>query len=139
MQSHSTLPEQLWTARAVFCSVMQTVLPETTALNGNQWEIMEQLVSDTLQRRSAREIRQLRLFLHLIQWTPVCRFGRRFTSLDLPRRERVLRHLQDHPVQLIRAGFWGLRTLVFLGYYGRPEAAGDLGYQPDARGWEAYR
>ena len=48
-----------------------------------------------------------------------------------------LTYLQDHPVQLIRAGFWGLRTLAFLGYYGQPETRAAIGYGPDARGWEA--
>lgn len=138
MQSHLQLAEQLRPAHAVFRAIVQTVLPETAALNPEQWESMERLVGDALRRRSAREVRQLRLFLQLIECAPVFRYGCRFTSLDLSRRTRILRYLQDHPVQLIRAGFWGLRTLAFLGYYGRPEVAGALGYHPDPRGWEAY-
>lgn len=139
MHSQSQLPELLGPACAVFRAVVETVVPETAALNGERWEKMERLAGDALRRRSAREIRQLRLFLCLIQWATVIRHGRRFTLLDLPRRERVLRYLQEHPVQLIRTGFWGLRTLAFLGYYGCPETARALGYLPGARGWEAYR
>ena len=45
--------------------------------------------------------------------------------------------LQDHPVERIRCGFWGLRTLVFLGYYGRPSGVQATGYRADPRGWEA--
>ncbi len=137
MQAPSQLPEQLWPTRAVYREVVQTVLPQTAALSSEEWEAMERLVHDTLQRRSGREIRQLNLFLRLIQWTSLLRHGATFTSLDLPRRQRVLEYLQDHPLQLIRSGFWGLRTLAFLGYYGRPEVSSALGYRPDARGWEA--
>jgi hypothetical protein len=38
---------------------------------------------------------------------------------------------------IIRVGFWGLRTLALLGYYARPEAAEEIGYTADRRGWEA--
>ncbi|HVP44593.1 MAG TPA: hypothetical protein VMS96_14270 [Terriglobales bacterium] len=139
MQETPQLAQQLRSACAIFRSVTRTVLPETEALDPEQRESTERLVSEALQRRSRGEIRQLRLFLHLIEWVSVLRYGRRFTSLDRSRRLRILGYLQDHPVQLIRAGFWGLRTLAFLGYYGRREAAIAIGYRPDARGWEAFR
>ena len=42
-------------------------------------------------------------------------------------------------VLLLRRGFWGLRTLVMLGYYGRPEAARAIGYRASPLGWEARR
>ena len=81
--------------------------------------------------------RQLRLFLRLIQWLPVLRFGRPFTSLHQAARTRVLAYLQNHPVQKVRVGFWGLRTLVLAGYYARPEAARSIGYAASPLGWEA--
>ena len=65
--------------------------------------------------------------------------GRRFSALDVARRTRFLLALQNSPVLLLRRGIWGLRTLVFMGYYGRPEAAALIGYRADARGWEARR
>lgn len=139
MQDIPQLAEQLRSACAVFRSVVQTVLPETAALSAVQCAAMERLVSEALRRRSTHEIRQIRFFLQLIEWGSVIRYGRRFTFLDLPRRVLVLRYLQDHPVQLVRAGFWGLRTLAFLGYYGQPEIGAAIGYRPDARGWEALR
>ncbi len=139
MQPGEHLRERLGAVHAVFRALVQTVLPETAGLNGDEWKRMEALVSGALEFRSEHEIGQLRQFLRLIEWGAVLRHGRRFTSLDFPRRERFLRSLQDHPVQLIRSGFWGVRTLAFLGYYGRPEAAAALGYEPEAKGWERYR
>ena len=138
MQAPSSLPQAICAAR-VFRPLVQTLLPDSAAYRQDQWASLELLVAETLGRRSASELRQLRLFLRVIEWTPVLRYGRRFSALDAARRERVLRYLQDHPLRLIRAGFWGLRTVVFLGHYGHTETVRALGYRPDPRGWEAYR
>jgi hypothetical protein len=97
----------------------------------------EALVEDALAIRPPALRRQLQLFLRAIEWLPVVRYGHRFSALRDEQRGRILRHLQDHPVERIRCGFWGLRTLALLGYYGRPEAAYAIGYCPEARGWEA--
>lgn len=123
--------------RAVFRGVVVTVVPAAKQLNESGWGALEGLVEDALQMRTPALRQQLQLFLRAIEWLPVVRFGRSFSRLREEQRSRVLRHLQDHPVERIRCGFWGLRTLAFLGYYGRPEAARAIGYGPDARGWEA--
>jgi hypothetical protein len=75
----------------------------------------------------------------MIEMAPVLRYGRGFTALDDARRTAVLHVLQDAPLLLLRRGFWGLRTLVLMGYYARPAAAAQIGYRADARGWEARR
>ncbi len=108
-------------------------------LEDQGWLQLEQRADEALRDRTATEKRQLRLFLRFIQWAPVLRYGLRFTSLDDARRNRVLSYLQEHKIELVRTGFWGLRTLVLLGYYGRPEMAQTLGYTPDSRGWDAQR
>lgn len=101
------------------------------------WTDLEGLIEVALRGRPPALKRQLRLFLRLVQWVPVARYGRPFTSLNAAQRVRFLSYLQDHPIQLIRVGFWGIRTLALLGYYGRPEIAQAIGYAPDPRGWEA--
>ncbi len=138
MQARSPLPQRICAA-GVFRPLVQTILPDSAGYEQEQWASLEQLVAEVLSRRTASELRQLRLFLQLIEWAPVLRYGRRFSALDEARRERLLCYLQEQPVRLIRTGFWGLRTLVFLGHYGRAETSRVLGYRPDARGWEAYR
>jgi hypothetical protein len=125
--------------RAVFRAVALTIVPNAEKLDERGWAEVEELVAETLQTRPLRQQRQLRLFLRAIQWLPVLRYGRKFTALDRSQRQRFLTSLQDHRVQLIRTGFWGLRTLAFLGYYGRPEARQAIGYTPDSRGWDATR
>src|SRR5439155_23487403 len=78
-------------------------------------------------------------FLELLEWLPLFRYGRRLSRLDPARRARFLDLVQRAPVLLLRRGCWGVRTLVLMGYYGRPGAAADIGYRADARGWEARR
>lgn len=121
----------------VFRAVVRTVVPEAEALDAAAWDELEGLVSESLRDRPPELLRRLRLFLRLVQWGPVFRFGRRFTSLDRDRRARFLAGLQSSRSDIVRVGFWGLRTLALLGYYGREPAARSIGYRPDPRGWEA--
>ena len=123
----------------IFRAVVSTVVPEANQLDERGWRELETLVEAALRDRPPAMLRQLRLFLHIIQWLSVFRYGRRFTSLDADRRTRILSHLQDHRIELVRCGFWGLRTLAFLGFYGRAEAVQAIGYAADPRGWEAQR
>jgi hypothetical protein len=123
--------------RAVFRAVVVTVVPEAKQLEESGWIALEALVEDALEFRPRALRGQLQIFLRAIEWLPVVRYGRTFTALGDEQRSRILRYLQDHPVERIRCGFWGLRTLAFLGYYGRPEGAHAIGYRPDPRGWEA--
>jgi hypothetical protein len=131
--SHSVLAP----VRTVFRAVVVTVVPDAKQLDEPGWLALEAQVEDLLALRPPVLRRQLQLFLRAIEWLPVVRYGHTFTGLPAEQRSRVLRYLQDHPVERIRCGFWGLRTLAFLGYYGRPEGARAIGYAPDPRGWEA--
>ena len=125
--------------RSIFRAVVSTVVPEAKSLGEPGWSELEMLVETTLQDRPRAMHRQLRLFLRAIQWLPVFRHGKRFTSLRAEQRVQILCYLQDHRLEVIRCGFWGLRTLALLGYYGRPEGVQATGYAADARGWEALR
>ena len=125
--------------RPVFRAVVSTVVPEADQLDESGWRELEQLVEAALRDRPPAMLRQLQFFLRAIQWLCVFRYGRGFTSLSAERRAGVLSHLQDHRLELIRCGFWGLRTLALLGFYGRAEAVRAIGYAPDPRGWEVPR
>jgi len=116
-----------------------TVVPEASALDDTAWADAEALVERTLARRPAAMQRQLVVFLRAIENLPRLRWGRPFTALGADERARFLAALEHAPILLLRRGFWGLRTLCYLGYYARPEAAAEIGYGADARGWEARR
>lgn len=129
--------EAFSSVHSVLHAVVCTVVPEASALDDPGWSELEALIELTLRDRPGTLQRQLRLFLHFIEWWPLLRYGRPFTSLRADQRRRFLSSLEEHPIRLIRVGFWGLRTLALLGYYGRPEAANAIGYAADPRGWEA--
>ncbi len=125
----------LSSVRPIFRAVVSTVVPEASQLDEQGWAELEALVEAALRDRPPAMQRQLRLFLWMIQWLGVFRYGRGFTFLNADRRTRLLFLLQDHRIELIRCGFWGLRTLAFLGFYGRAEAVQVIGYAADPRGW----
>jgi len=122
---------------ATFRAVVATIVPESAALDEQGWRDLDQVVEALLRRRPESLRRQLRLFLCAVAWLPVIRYGRTFRRLRPDARARVLAHLENDRIQKVRVGFWGLRTIVLAGYYGRAAAAHEIGYAADARGWEA--
>ncbi|HUM01439.1 MAG TPA: hypothetical protein VL084_04090 [Thermoanaerobaculia bacterium] len=125
--------------RETFRAIATTVVPEAERLDAAGWAELERLVEKMLEPRPAAIKRQLRLLIRAIEILPLLRRGSRFSRLAAPDRARFLSGLENASVLLLRRGFWGIRTLVFLGYYARPEAGRGIGYRADARGWEARR
>ncbi len=125
--------------RPTFQALATTIVPDATRLTTGEWLEVEAIIEDYLSRRPARVRRQLRLFVRVLGLAALARYGRALTALDSERRTRFLAGVQDSPILLLRRGFWGLRTMVYLGYYSRAEAAGEIGYRANVRGWEARR
>lgn len=129
----------LASVRPILRAIGTTVVPEATHLDDAGWAALEATVAAALASRPGALQRQFLLFVRAVEWLPALRYGRRFTRLDPERRTRVLVTLQDSPLGLVRRGLWGLRTLLLMGYYGRPAAAREIGYRADPRGWDARR
>jgi hypothetical protein len=125
--------------RDTFRAVAATVVPEAEGLDAAGWAELERLVEKSLEPRDEAVKRQLGLLFRVIELLPLLRFGRPFARLRPAERARFLAALEDAPLLLLRRGFWGLRTLVYLGYYARPEAGREIGYAAHPRGWEARR
>ncbi|HEX4560641.1 MAG TPA: hypothetical protein VH113_02315 [Gemmatimonadales bacterium] len=121
--------------RPVIRSIAETVIPETAALEPDGWRTLERIVTNAIAARPPRLQRQLAVFLHAIEWLPLFRYGRPFSRLDPHRRHRFLESLQDSPLLLLRRGFWGVRTLILMGYYTQGRAIAAIGYRADPRGW----
>lgn len=126
-------------ARAAFRAVATTVVPEAGRLGPGEWDEVEAIIGRALASRPPRLRRQLALLLLLLEWLPLLRYGRRLSRLDAARRLAVLESLERAPLLLVRRGLWGLRTVILMGYYGRPAIAAGLGYRADPRGWEVRR
>lgn len=122
-----------------FRALAVTIVPRAAALDEEDWRALETIVEDALAERPASMKRQLRVFIRVLHWLPVLRHGRTFSGLDPRRRTEFLRGIERSRVLLVRRGFWGLRTLVLLGYWGRAEAAAAIGYRAQPGGWGARR
>jgi len=123
--------------RGTFRAAAISVVPELARQPESVHAEVEAAVEGALADRPLALRRQLVAFLRLIDLLSLLRFGRRLTSLDPARRTRLLSALQDSPVLLLRRGFWGLRTLIFLGYYTRPAVAAEIGWRAHPGGWSA--
>jgi len=115
---------------AVLRAVARRVVPETGAMDEHGWERFEAIVDTALGRRPPGIRRQFASFLAVVRLGPALRWGRTYDRLDDRRRDTWLRWLQDGPVGLFRTGFWGLKVLVFMGFYGQPEVWPEIGYAP---------
>ena len=116
-----------------------TIVPEAEGLDENGWNELERIVEEGLASRPPAVRRQLRALVRLLNVLPLFRFGTTFRNAGPETRTRFLLAVQDAPLLLLRRGVWGLRTLVFMGYYGRDAARDAIGYRAGLGGWEGRR
>lgn len=122
-----------------FRALAAAFVPELAGAGAETWEGMEAAIAAALARRPPAMARQLVLFVRLLDLWALATRGRRLERLAPEQRAALLRRLERAPLLLVRRGVWGLRTLVFLGYYTRPDVIEALGYRARAAGWEAVR
>ncbi len=102
-----------------------------------------EFVDGWLARLPRRTRRDLRRFLAYLEHLAPLSAGlvTRFTRLSPADQDRVLAGLEASSSDLLRAGFDGLRALVFLGYYRHPRTWRLIGYdgplagRPEAGWW----
>ncbi len=121
--------------RPAFRALAKAIVPEAEHLDARGWGELESIVEDALAARPRSMRRQLVLFIRALSVLPVFRWGRGFRRLDPHLQSRFLASMQNSPVFLLRRGFWGLRTLVYMGYYGALDGYRAVGYDARLRGW----
>jgi hypothetical protein len=117
----------------------RAILPEAAAFTAADWQAMTAIIDEALAARPRATRRQLGLFIALLRTAAVLRFGRRLERLGEQEARALLAMFERAPLLAVRRGVWGLRTLVFMGYYTRDEAAWAIGYRATAAGWQARR
>jgi hypothetical protein len=87
-------------------------------------------VDGWLSRMDRRVVRDFGRFLaYLEHFAPIgCGLMSRFTHLSTSDQDRVLASVEASRSDLLRAGFEGLKALVFMGYYRDPRTWRALGY-----------
>ena len=120
--------------RPHFRAVAEGVLPPVRAYQAEDWRKAESVVETALRDRPPGMVRQLHLFLRVVNLLPLLTRGRTLRGMDPDAREAFLSRLQDSRLLPIRRGVWGIRTLAFMGHYGRPEVHPTIGYGAHLRG-----
>jgi hypothetical protein len=126
-------------ATRTFRSIAEVVVPETRSLTDAEWRECTSVIEAALAKRPAAMRRQLGMFLRILNVMAFVHTGRSISRLDHEARAAFLEKVENSAVLLMRRGFWGVRTLVFMGYYARAACATRLGYAAAARGWELRR
>ena len=119
-----------------FRSIAEVVVPEAVSMSAEEWREFGDVIEAALARRPAAVRRQLGAFLKILTVLCFLRHGRGLSALSAEGRTAFLAGIENSKLLLFRRGFWGIRTLVFMGYYARAACAGQLGYAAAARGWE---
>jgi hypothetical protein len=114
------------------------VLPYPEALDDEGWAEAERIIEGALAPKPPGIKRQIRLFLKLVNLLSVFRTGRPLVKLRINRRLAFLEKLQRSRLMPLRRGMWGIRTLIFMGYYNQDWVRAGIGYSADPRGWKAY-
>jgi hypothetical protein len=121
--------------KALFLQTLAArIVPESAELDAAGAARFFGIIDDALQDRDPAVRRQFGVFLGLLRWAPVFRYGAPFEKLRPERQDAVLRWFEDCPASLPRKGFWGLKTMVFMGYYGQQETNVLVGYTPEFDG-----
>jgi hypothetical protein len=115
------------------------IIPPTADLDVAGWRDVQDGIANALADRPVAIVRQFRLFVGIVYFGTWLKTGRSWSSLDGRRREAYLRSFQDSPIRLLRLGFWGLRTMICLGFYGRQSVWASVGYAPVPDGHEVLR
>ena len=110
------------------------IVPETAGLDAAAEAEFQAVIANALAARPASVRRQVRVLLKILRWAPVLRYGRPLDSLAPAAQIAVLSWFQDGPLTLLRKGMWALKTMVFMGYYGRPTGARAVGWEPSHEG-----
>ena len=122
-----------------FRAIMAAVVPEAAALSDDEWRAAASIIARAIAARPAGVRRQLGLFVRALDLVSLVRHGRVLRAVSAAERTRLLDALARSRVLALRRGVWGVRTLAFMGYYARPEAARAIGYHASAAGWAARR
>ncbi len=127
----SALDDSQW---ALLMAVAARVTPETAGLDDTGKRDFKGLIDTALGQRPAAVQKQFGTLLKIVRLAPVFRYGKPFDKLSPQQQDAVLAWFQDAPVTLLRKGTWGLKAMVFMGYYGRPEAAAQVHWTPEFDG-----
>jgi len=139
MKPNETSPHTLRDLAAVLRPVAEAFAPPLARVGEADYAAVVGRIDLRLAMEPWALVRQIRLFVKVLYWLPLLWTGRTMAGLSAERRLAILGWLQDCPIHKLRVGVWGLRTLVFVGYYTDPNVQSQLGHRPRPEGWATIR
>jgi hypothetical protein len=115
-------------------AISSSIVPECASLDDAGRAEARRIMEAAVASRAPAVRAQLSLFAFVLRWLPALRWARPLDALDAGRRDRALRWFQESPLAPVRKGFWGVRTIVMMGYYGQPAVGGKIGWRPSRDG-----
>jgi hypothetical protein len=119
-------------------AIGSVVLPSPDALDDEGWAAAESIIEGAMAAKPTSVKLQLRLFLKTVNLLPLVTTGRTLGTLPFEKRKAFVERLHRSPLMPLRRGLWGIRTLLFMGYYNQERVRTAIGYNADPRGWTAH-
>lgn len=110
--------------RRILVRLAALVVPESAAAPEPAIDAMVGAVDDQLRPRPRLQQFAFTLLLLGLGW---------MTLLPAAWQAWLLHLLEGFPVRLVRVGIWGLKTLIYLGYYGQEDVQRRIRYLPSKR------
>ena len=107
--------------RRILVRLAAVVVPESAGAPVQAIDAMARAVDNQLQPRPRLQQFAFKLLLLGLGW---------MTLLPAAWQVGLLHLLEGFPVRLVRVGIWGLKTLIYLGYYGQESVQQRINYLP---------
>lgn len=116
--------------------VAKRLVPDIGQLPRERQLDVIRVVDGALSEREPALQVQFGAFLKILNLAPFPRHFKTLKGLPPAIQDKWLRKFENSSIQKFRTGFWGLRTLIFMGYYGDPARAKEFNYTPSFKGNE---
>ena len=107
--------------RRILVRLAACVVPETATASAQSIDAMADAIDRQLQPRPRLQKIAFKLLLLGLSWMALLPAGL---------QRSLLRLLEAFPLRLVRVGIWGLKTLIYLGYYGQESVQQRINYLP---------
>ncbi len=125
--------------RGALHAVARAAIPSAADLDAEGWTRLDAIVDEAVASRPRTVQRQIVLFMRVLGVFSWIRFARPLRRLDATRTRRLIGFAERSRALALRRGIWGVRTLVFMGYYGQSSVQRAIGYRASAGRWEERR
>jgi len=106
------------------------IVPEVEDAEAEVRDCLVAIVDHALALQAPSQRLLFKLLLFVLQWITVPFTLHRLERLPPTWQDAVFRFFEGAPLTIIRAGIWGVKTLVFMGYYGQEVIERRIQYLP---------